>query len=641
MPLARRASKKMRSFDLPVSYKIGETRERLRDALNVYSNQGRLETRFGRSRYNPTGLGGSVKSLSFFKHANGTRYLIAKIGTTLVSVSNSGAHTTIKTGLSADTKHRGITWARGVSSRHIIAVEGDGLFQWDGTNFTQLGQDPPTAPTLATATGTLPDGTYKVYITYYSSTTGFESNASLPTAGITTSSQGLGISSIPATAANATIDKVRIYLKNTASADDPVYAGEVSLGTTTYEISESPVSTETYPLSNAKPLSGGGKYFTEFNRKLVYAGNGTYKNDVFFSEIDLPDAFNDGTGPDRLVLNPIYDGHITGIATGLYNNTVLNPYLVIFKERSTHIYSEINGEGNLIPISQEIGCVSHDTIRVKNGNVFFLSTSGWRAIENGRLVLGGNSNNSKDNPITLGLGDVDDIFTSPGYIYEANKSRLSDAFSVYYSTLDQYFTWIAEGAENDFTKAYVYEFKLGGFKPYSFHSPATSACVGEDTNGKEVVFMGDDNGYVYTHSINEERSDDDENGDDQNIYAFAQMTWQDGDDFDASFNFRELIIRRVAGNASMDVKAWINFSLDEIGDTFVYENPREGFVLDVSELDSGSFGSDDRTILTARADINRTGENILLGFYQNSQGVSLGLVAAQLDYSRNGNRNAS
>ena len=51
MPLKRRASKKFRDFDLPVSFKMGEAGNKLRDALNVFSNQGRLETRFGRGRH--------------------------------------------------------------------------------------------------------------------------------------------------------------------------------------------------------------------------------------------------------------------------------------------------------------------------------------------------------------------------------------------------------------------------------------------------------------------------------------------------------------------------------------------------------------------------------------------------------------
>lgn len=633
MPLARHASKKLRSFDLPVSYRVNEGRDRLVDALNVYSNQGRLETRYGRSRYNSTTLGGSVLSLSFFKNAAGTKYKIAKVGTVLYAVASSGAHTVLKTGLTSTTKHRGITWARGTSSRHIISIESDGLFQFDGTTFTQLGQAAPSACTIATAAGSLTNGSYTVFLTYYSSSTGFESNASVSSNAVTTVAQGLSITAIPSTAANATIDKVRIYLKlGSATA---VYAGEVNLGTTSSSISSNPTSTLTYPLTNAAPLSGGGKYFTEFNRKLVYSGNGTYKNDVYFSEEDMPGAFNDGTGDGRLVLYAPFDGEVTGLATGLYNNSVLAPFLVVFKKRSTHIYSEINGESNFVPISSEIGCVSHETIRVKNGSVYFLSDQGWRVIENGRIVT-----NKIGSPATLGDGDIDDIFRSPGYAYEVNRTRMDNAFSVYYSTLDQYMTWIAEGGSNDFSKTYVYEYRVGGFKPFQFYSASTCACTGEDNNGLEVVYMADADGFLYTYSNQEDRSDDDLTGAAQAIEAYALLPWMDGDDMDASYNFREMFLRRVAGVGDLTVKAWVNYTIDNIDEYSIeFENPSNGFVLDVSELDTGMFGESERAIITARADINRTGENLLIGFYQNEINKNIGLVSAQIDYQKNGNRN--
>jgi hypothetical protein len=730
MPLNLRSSKKNRSFDLPVSYRINESRERLRDALNVFSNQGRLETRFGRSLYNSTLLSGSVLSISFFKKADGTRYLLAKVDDTIYSVSSSGAHTAIKTGLSAATKHRGVTWNRGSTSRHIISCESDGLFQFDGITFTQLGQDAPGAVTAvgSATTGSLTGFNYKVYATYYSSTTGFESNASTATvvsiaaskaiqdltykarmasaqgnlisitytagatagaevvtvagdaitvqiaSGSTTAyqiksaiesnsasnskvsvsvsgtgtgtqiaqaltllangNQSISVTGLPSSAANATIDKVRLYLRNTDNADVALFVTEFAIGTTSFTITTDPTSTLTFPLTNAAPLSGGGKFLTEFNRKLVYAGNGTYKNDVFFSEEDYPDAFNDGTGDNRIVLNVAGDGDVTGLATGLYNNTVLDPYLVVFKKRSTHIYSEIGGDQKFTPISYQIGCVSHDSIRVKNGDIYFLSDQGWRTISNGRLVV-----DQQGDPITLGMGDIDDIFKQPGMVYEINRSQASNCFSVYYSTLDQYITWIAEGSNTNFYKAYCYEFNSGGFKPYQFNSSITAACTGEDSVGAEVVFMADTDGAIYTHSIKEDRNDDDSTGTNQAIDAFAMLTWLDGDDMDSSYNFRELFLRRVVGTGNLTVKSWVNFTLSNPSAlSYSFIDPSSGFVLDVDKLDEGVFG-DERTIVTSRADINRAGENLLIGFYQSMIDGNINLVSAQMDFNKNGNRN--
>lgn len=617
-----------------MSYRVGESRDRFKDALNVFSNQGRLDSRFGRSRYNSTLLGDSILSISYFKTASGTRYIIAKVGTALYSVAPSGAHTSIKTGLSAGTKHRGKTWARGASSRHIIAVEGDGLFQWDGTTFTQLGQIPPTGHSVAIGTGTLTDATYRVHLTYYSSTTGFETNSSYSNT-ITTTADGIDVTGIPSTAPNATIDKIRVYLENYSAGGDPLFVTELSLGTTSYSISANPTSEETIPLAHAAPLAGGGKYLAEYNGRLVYAGNGTFKNDVFFSEPDLPDAFNDGTADGRVVHFAKGDGPVTGLATGLYNNSVLDPYLVIFKARSIEIFSGIAGEERAVQISSQIGCISHDTIQVKNGDVYFLSDNGWRVISNGRLVT-----DDKNNPITLGMGDIDDAFTRPGFTYEINKAQAVNAFSVYYSTLDQYMTWVPEGASTDRDKTYVYEFRTNGFKPYKFYTPSTAACIGEDSSGNEVVFMADANGAIYTHSTNESyASDDDSLGDAQQIEVFALLPWMDGQDLDASYNWRELILRRVVGSGNMQVRGWVNYSLDEFDSPYSFESSGGGFQLDLSQLDVDTLSEAGRSIETVRRDINRVGENIMLGFYQNEIGSSLGLVSAQIEFSKNGNRN--
>lgn len=635
MPLNRKGVKFYKNFDFGVSYRVNEDRERFRDALNVFSDQGRLETRFGRSLYNSTLLAGPVLSMSYFKTAAGVRYIIAKVGTILYSVAPSGAHTSIKTGLSAGTKHRGITWARGSSSRHIIAIEGDGLFQWDGTTFTQLGEDPPVGHTVATTTGTLANSTYRVHLTYYSSTTGFETNSSYSSE-VATTAQGILVSNIPITANNATIDKIRVYLKDMNSADDPLFVTELDLGETNYTIATNPTSTETCPVSNAKPLAGGGKYLTEFNGKLVYAGNDNFKNDVFFSEPDVPDAFNDGSGPDRLVHYAKGNGPVTGLATGLYNNSVLDPYLVIFKQRSIEIFSGIAGEERALPLSHQIGCVSHETIVVKNGDVFFLSDNGWRVISNGRLLT-----DASNNPITLGLGDVDDIFRQPGFSYEVNKAQAVNAFSVYYSTLDQYLTWVPEGGSTDMTKTYAYEFKANGFKPYQFHSASTCACIGENSSGQEVVFMADEDGAIYTHSNAETKgSDADSTGTAQQVSAFALLPWYEGaGDMDSSYSFREVILKRVAGSGTLAMRGWVNYSLDQFGEDFVFESEPTGFQLDVSVLDEDALQEQGRTVEKARADINQTGENLTLGFFQNEIGSSLALVSAQIDFNRNGNRN--
>lgn len=632
MPLNLRAIKKVKRFNLPLSYRIYERGMKLIEARNVISTQDRLDTRFGTSRFNAVAFDGPIISLSSFVKTDGTIYQLAKVGTVLYSVSTTGAHASIKTGLSAGTKHRGIT----ENDRHIIAIESDGLFSWDGTTFTQLGQDAPSTLTATIAAGgsLTTASVYQAAVTYYASGVGFESNY-ITSGTVTTAGANLrvALTNIPATAANALVDKIRIYLKNVTTDGEFLFITEQNLGTTSYNIDSESTSTETPPINNGAPLAGGGKYLGFFNSRLVYSGSSSFKNDVFFSEEDLPDAFNPNDDQKTLVIPG--QGDVTGIGVGLYGDSHLDPFVCIFKRKSTHIYSELGGEPKLTQLSSEIGCVSHDTIQVKNGAVYFLSEDGWRAIVDGRIIR-----DEQGDPITLGMGDIDDIFSNPGFVYEINRSTIDETFSVYYPTLDQYMTWIGEGSNAAFSKCYAYEFASRGFKAHEFPTIATCACLTEDSTRRPIVIWGTSNGYIIKHSVNESRSDRDNDNTETSIDAYAVLPWgSDDDDFDASYNFRELILRSIVNTGTVTVKTFLNFNFANLADSeFTFPDPNSGFILDLSQLDVGVFG-DERSIVTSRADINRVGESLAIGVYQNELNTNIGLVSLQLDVSKNGNNN--
>jgi hypothetical protein len=632
MPLNLRASQKLDDFGLELSYRAGETKRKFIDARNIFFNDGRLQGRGGTSRFNAVSIGASINSLSYFKDTSLNNYVLAKAGTDLYRVQPTGSPSSIKSGLTSNFKHRGIT----LNNRHIIAIENDGLFQYNGSSFTQLGQTQPAAPTIAdvAGSGTLTATSYQVKITFYSSTTGFESNPSSASNTVTvTGTEEITVSAIPATAANATIDTVRVYLSNATALTAFFFSKEIALGTTTTNIIANTTSSQVPPTKNAPPLNGGGKYLTEFNRRLVYAGNTTFKNDVFFSEQDDPDAFDSGS-ETQLILKASGQGDITGLATGFFTDSNLEPFLVIFKKTSISIYSEIAGVQRLVKITDRIGCVSHDTIIVKNGAVMFLSEKGFMAIVNGRLV-----DDEQGDPVTLGDGDIDSIFTQSGYVYEVNKQQSTNFFSLYYSNLDQYMTFVSEGANNSIFKAYVWQFNVKGFIPYEWQIPYTCGMVAEDANSYEQCLLGSTDGYIYKHSIREAKSDVNSAGSAVAFSQFVLLNWLEGGDFDASYNFREFLVRALTSSNTITVKAFINFNVSNVMNyTYTFTDPNSGFVLDLSQLDIGVF-SDERTVVTARADINRVGENILFGFYQSVVGGNMNLISAQIDLSKNGNRN--
>lgn len=629
MTLKRRNLSIHKKLSMPVSYKLLDENG-LYDARNIFDNKGVTETRNGIKRYNDTSLSGSVLSVSYFKTAAGTRYKIAKIGTVLYSVAASGAHTSIKTGLSAGTKHRGVT----VNNRHIIAIETDGLFSWDGTTFTQLGQAAPASFTSAAAAGgSLTSGSnYQAAITYYASGIGFESNyLSGSIVNVSAGNLRVALTNIPATASNALIDKVRIYLKDVSAGGEFLYIDEISLGTTTYNIDAESSSTQTPPETNAAPLSGGGKYLAVFGECVAYTGNGTYKNDVFISESYLPDAYDDTTTAKTLEIPG--QGDVTGIATGLYDNAHLRPFLAIFKKTTTVIYSELDGNKVQTTIDEHVGCVSHDTIKVRNGIVYFMSENGWYAVQNGSLI-------KKDGkPFSLGDGAIDDIFSRNGWAYQLNASQYSNFFSAYYPTLGHYLTFVTEGSNTSFTKAYNFEERIGGFRVYEFKTAITCACEGEDDNGYQCVFLGDGNGYLYTLSVRNDRHDEDYSASSQSIPAFAYLPFVMPGDDSCSYNFRFLVVKALDSDTAVTVKAFPAYTLQQNDSmSFDFSNASPGFVLDLSQLDIGVLG-DERVPTTYMADINKTGETMIIGFFQDTIDANMGLISSQISYNRNGNRN--
>lgn len=632
MTLRKQAIKSLKHLNIPVSYKVLD-QDHLSDARNVYDNKGVTETRFGIKRFNSTSLGGKPLSLSFFKTSAGDVYRLAKVGTTLYSVSETGAHTAIKTGLSETTKHRAVT----LNDRHIIGIESDGLFSFNGTIFTQLGQNPPTTGSIALATGgSLTNGdSYYVAITFYSTATGFETNKYvLGSVTATASDKKINLSGLPTTADNATIDKIRIYLKRgTGEYVFASTAAEIDLGTTTFTISENSDSTLGPPTKNAPPLSGGGKYLALFGKKLAYAGNATYKSEVYISEEYLPDAF-DGNVDSQIVLQIPGQGPITALATGLFNDQLLTPFLVAFKRRSISIYSELNGIPELAELDAHVGCISHETIRVRNGIVYFMSENGWYAIINGTL--------QKDNlglPVSLGKGAIDDVFSRVGWAYELNIPQAESFFSAYYSTNAQYMTFVCEGANTAISKAYVYEEKIGGFRVFDFKTILTCACEGEDSSGYPAIFIGDTTGTLFTYSARNDKHDEDKDGATQTIPAYILLPYVIPGDDSCTYNFRDLTVRALSSNNSITIRAFPSFSLLSYDSfQFAFPNSSLGFTLDVSQLDVDVLG-DERIPVTAKADINRTGETILIGFYQDIADANISLISAQLSLNKNGNNN--
>lgn len=627
MSLKKKNQYIFKTFEQGISFRIAS--EKFSDSQNVYTNKNITETRPGIARFNSTSLGGPVLSLSYFKTNDGDRYRLAKVGTVLYAVAASGAHASVKTGLTATTKHRAVT----LDSRHIIAIETDGLFSWDGTTFTQLGQSPPTTLSVAIAAGgsLAANNDYQVAISFYASTIGFESNALESSIISTTADKTIDVSDIPATADNALIDFVRIYLKDVEGGGSYAFVDEIALGTTTYSITAEPTSTQTIQTTHGAPLAGGAKYLTVYGKKIAYTGNNSFKSDVFISEDFLPDAFDDTSTSRTIAIEG--QGPVTGIACGTYSDTLLDPYIVAFKKTSTTLYSDLGGISRQVLLDPHIGCVSNDTIKVVNGVIHFLSENGWYMIENGVLV-------KKDGkPFPLAAGDIDDIFARSGWAKELNKAQFSNYFSVVYPTHRQYWTFIAEGSESTLYKAYIYERDTGGFRFFKFNTNFKCATEAEDEDGNQVVLLGDTSGRLFSYAVGNDLHDVDASNASSTIETFLALPFFIEKDLYASYNYRFLTIRGLTSSNAVTVRTSSNWISSEYAtDSLDFASNMSEFTLDVSMLDVDAFG-EERSVRTATIDLNTTAETIMVKFYQNIMDANIGLISGQLQYSKNGGNN--
>jgi len=617
-------------LDIPMSYMALDPK-RLIDCCNVTNNHGTQDTRNGIKRFLTNLLPGEPNSISFFQKTTGEWMLFAKVGTNLHKITSDKVVTVIKSGLIASDKHRGIT----ENNRHLIVIGNSGFFITDGVKFGEAGQDAPTGVSgTVVAGGSLTANIeYSVGVTFYSSTTGYETNASYVNfLTATTSNKQINLSGIPAVAQNPFIDSVKIYLKNVTSDKAYAFVAELPLGTTTYSIVSNSLSLETVPTKNAKPDSKHAKFIALYGACIALAGDEQYPNEVELSESYMPDAY-DNT-PTKRVLQVSGNGSVTGLAVGFYNQNHLDPYLVIFKRNTITIYSELGGQEVLSCIDTKIGCVSSDTIAVRNGIISFMSSNGWYAIYNGQLIK-----DEQQIPVTLGDGAINDIFTRAGWDREINTKRFESFFSAYFTPGAEYMTFVSRAGSEDIKEAYVYDESLNGFRRYVFPVALTAVCEGLGPDGDNVLFLTDRSGMIYTYSTKNSRSDEDSAGNKIVIDAYLIPPYIIPNDRASTYNYRLLTVTAISSDNPIQIQAMASFNGMTM-DLINYDYPKSDveFVLDVSKLDIDRFG-EEQTYVKAYLDLCMTGEALKLGFYQSIMDASIGLINMQLQMNKNGNNN--
>jgi hypothetical protein len=380
----------------------------------------------------------------------------------------------------------------------------------------------------------------------------------------------------------------------------------------------------------------GGNHLSVFDNRLVVF----YDNEVWFSKKDSVGAPIPEVPHIKLLPGEINstqggiegDGIITGGATGFYNNSMMEPYLVIFKRNSCTIYSEINGSPKLVLISKNVGCVSAETIEIVNGDIFFLSEFGFVTISNGKIIV-----DDQGNPVILGDQDIGSIFSDTGFYNELNKTMMESFHSIYDQRLKQYLTFVSEGSDSDIKKVLPFHLETKGFARWEILPSAICSTYGPDESGRSTIFLGCSDG-IYSMSYENDRKDSvPSTSEFIKIPAHVIFTWLSGGDYDATYNFYEFCLETINAIQDLAVSAAINFTQNyESIETI--ENEMEGFELDVDMLGIAGL-ADERLVKRYRVDLHRTGINIAIKVAINSDLGNLQLISSQIHFNKNGNRN--
>lgn len=155
-----RASQKPWVINSQNQFTGGENRTRLPETMAanqlrlaqncVMTAEGLVETRKALRRLTVTPLGaGSILGIWRYAKSNGNKYLVVQHGTTLRSqtwdgTSSLGSWTTVKTGLTANSKCRGLVWKDNL----ILGNGTENIFRFDGTTCTDLAGSPPKSNIL-------------------------------------------------------------------------------------------------------------------------------------------------------------------------------------------------------------------------------------------------------------------------------------------------------------------------------------------------------------------------------------------------------------------------------------------------------------------------------------------------------------
>jgi len=220
------------------------------------------------------------------------------------------------------------------------------------------------------------------------------------------------------------------------------------------------------------------KYITIHDHHLIAAGVGNNLNTIYYSVNNDPDNFT-GAGAGSIVISDQIVG-IRGFREDLF----------IFCENSIHKLININDSQTIavVPVAENVGCLSGYSIQEIGGDLLFLAPDGFRTVA-GTARIGdvelGTVSKAIQPLITEVARDIAQYRIDSLVIREKSQYRL-------------FYTKIG-------TARAVQEGIIGTLRPNGFEwsetrgIEVTSINSNFDNEGTEVYYHGDTSGYVFLH----------------------------------------------------------------------------------------------------------------------------------------------
>ena len=212
---------------------------------------------------------------------------------------------------------------------------------------------------------------------------------------------------------------------------------------------------------------------------LVVAGADAAKDTIYYSKNFTPEDFT-GTGSGAIKLSD----QVIGLKS-------FRDDLIIFCRNSLHKLININNASTIeiVPITQNVGCLSEDSIQEIGGDLVFLSPDGIRSVAGtsriGDVELGSVSRQIQS--ITSTLAKSIDTYTIASSVL-----RSKSQYRLFY-TID--------GESSRVSKGIIGTLTSNGFEWSETQGiQATAFMSGFSSNGIEREFHGDLDGYVYNHN---------------------------------------------------------------------------------------------------------------------------------------------